>query len=713
MEDTNTILVVDDELVGREVLGVMLIDEGYDVAFANNGEEALEKAAELVPDLILLDVMMPGMDGFEVCHRLRVDPVLAEVPVIIVTALDDRNSLLLGIEAGADDFVTKPFDRIVLLTRVKSIIRLNRYRRLLLERSYRWEAEEEIRRRNRELSLLNRVITAAATTLNVRDVLYIACEALAEAFELPQASGLLLDEEQMQFTLVVEYRVPWLHLEQNIIPGQEDQPSNKIPLVGYLSSKDLLSWETPVAIVKGQIGPWMTQVHDLMHEYGLGSLLIVPILIRDQMAGLIELKMVERRRFNDKDLALAQSVATAIGQAMETAWLYQKLQRHVDGLAKTVAERTRELQAERDRTQAILEAVGEAIVVSDVEGTIQYANPAIGLLTGYDSQEILGQNWRLWQTEHQSTEFMIQIQNAINAGQTWRGEVILKRKDGTLYDAALTVAALLDPDEPGQPIGFVSVQQDITPLKEAKRFMNQFVSNVSHELRTSLSTVTLTSGNLDMLYERLSDDERRKMVQDIRKQMRILNNLIGDVLEISRIDSGNISQKQQPVNLAQLVRDEVDKQLPVAQKKSQTLRTSGVEKLTICGSDSQLRQVIRNLLSNAIKYTPDKGHIACEWLALPANESSETAWPGVSSLPDGHWLALRVVDNGIGIDAKDLPHLFDRFYRVESQSNIPGTGLGLSIAQELVELHDGQLAVASTPGEGSIFALYLPLLETD
>ena len=219
MKDTNTILIVDDEPVGQEILGAMLMDEGYDVAFADNGKEALAKAAELVPDLILLDVMMPGMDGFGVCQRLRTDPVLAEVPIIMVTALDDRNSLLLGIEAGADDFISKPFDRIEMRTRVKSITRLNRYRRLLLERSYRQEAEEEIRRRNRELSLLNRVIIAAATTLNVRDVLYIACEALAEAFELPQASGLLLDEEQVQFTLVVEYRVPWLHLEQNLTPG--------------------------------------------------------------------------------------------------------------------------------------------------------------------------------------------------------------------------------------------------------------------------------------------------------------------------------------------------------------------------------------------------------------------------------------------------------------------------------------------------------------
>jgi CheY-like chemotaxis protein len=142
MEYENTILIVDDEALGRETLEGVLYGQGYNLAFAGDGLETLAKAAELVPDLILLDVMMPGMDGFEVCRRLRADPVLADVPIIMVTALDDRDSCLQGIEAGADDFVTKPFDRLKLRARVRTITRLNRYRRLLAERMrFEWVVE--------------------------------------------------------------------------------------------------------------------------------------------------------------------------------------------------------------------------------------------------------------------------------------------------------------------------------------------------------------------------------------------------------------------------------------------------------------------------------------------------------------------------------------------------------------------------------------------
>jgi two-component system cell cycle response regulator len=143
MRHSSTILIVDDEPVGRETLQALLMAQGYNLTFASSGAEALAKVAELVPDLILLDVMMPDIDGFEVCQRLRVDPLLAEVPVIIVTALDDRNSRLRGIEVGADDFVTKPFDRAELRARVRTITRLNRYRRLLAERTkFKWVVEK-------------------------------------------------------------------------------------------------------------------------------------------------------------------------------------------------------------------------------------------------------------------------------------------------------------------------------------------------------------------------------------------------------------------------------------------------------------------------------------------------------------------------------------------------------------------------------------------
>ena len=130
MNPSSTILVVDDIAANRETLRELLEPEAYRLVEAADGATALRIAAESPPDLVLLDVMMPGMDGFEVCRKMRADTRLAEVPVIMVTALDDQASRLAGIEAGADDLITKPFNRVELRARVRTITRLNRYRRL-------------------------------------------------------------------------------------------------------------------------------------------------------------------------------------------------------------------------------------------------------------------------------------------------------------------------------------------------------------------------------------------------------------------------------------------------------------------------------------------------------------------------------------------------------------------------------------------------------
>lgn len=131
----NIILIVDDEPRGRELLEALLTPLGYQLEFAADGREAYNQTVKHQPDLILLDVMMPEMDGFEVCRRIRATPGIAEVPIVMVTALDDRDSKLAAIQAGADDFLTKPIDRIEVRARVQSITRLNRYRRLLAERN--------------------------------------------------------------------------------------------------------------------------------------------------------------------------------------------------------------------------------------------------------------------------------------------------------------------------------------------------------------------------------------------------------------------------------------------------------------------------------------------------------------------------------------------------------------------------------------------------
>lgn len=131
---SGTVLIVDDESAGRDTVESILDGEGYALLMASNGAQAIEMARTTQPDVILMDVMMPGMTGFEACRQIRGDSDLAEIPIILLTALDDRKSLLTGLDAGADDFLTKPFDRYELRARLAGIMRLNRYRKLLQER---------------------------------------------------------------------------------------------------------------------------------------------------------------------------------------------------------------------------------------------------------------------------------------------------------------------------------------------------------------------------------------------------------------------------------------------------------------------------------------------------------------------------------------------------------------------------------------------------
>ena len=141
---SSLILIADDEYAGRETLQSVLEGEGYQLEMAENGMQAIEKAKSLLPDVILLDIMMPGMTGFEVCERIRNDPQIAEIPIIVLTALDDRESLLRALKAGADDFVSKPFDRYELRARLLGITRLNRYQKLIQERAKLQEANAQL-----------------------------------------------------------------------------------------------------------------------------------------------------------------------------------------------------------------------------------------------------------------------------------------------------------------------------------------------------------------------------------------------------------------------------------------------------------------------------------------------------------------------------------------------------------------------------------------
>ncbi|MCX6068861.1 MAG: response regulator [Chloroflexi bacterium] len=162
METQPSILVIDDEVVIRDTLEMLLSNE-YRLYFAENGVDGFLLALQMQPDIMLLDVMMPRMDGFEVCQRVRATPILADMPIIMITALDDRESRLKGLRAGADDFISKPFDSLELLARVQTITRLNRYRHLVEQRNQLEQAHRDL------LSSYTKTIEGWVHALDLRD----------------------------------------------------------------------------------------------------------------------------------------------------------------------------------------------------------------------------------------------------------------------------------------------------------------------------------------------------------------------------------------------------------------------------------------------------------------------------------------------------------------------------------------------------------------
>jgi putative two-component system response regulator len=162
METQSKVLVIDDEPVVRDTLDALLCMD-YQLYFAENGVDGLAMAMDVQPDVILLDVMMPLMDGFEVCQKIRANDFLLEVPIIMITALDDRESRLQGLRAGVDDFLTKPFDSLELLARLQTITRLNRYRHIVEQRN-------ELEKLHNDLLVsYNQTIEGWSKALDLRD----------------------------------------------------------------------------------------------------------------------------------------------------------------------------------------------------------------------------------------------------------------------------------------------------------------------------------------------------------------------------------------------------------------------------------------------------------------------------------------------------------------------------------------------------------------
>jgi PAS domain S-box-containing protein len=532
----------------------------------------------------------------------------------------------------------------------------------------RVQAGQALRRRNRELALLIQVIAAATSTLDGEQVLEIACKGLAEAFDVPVAVAALLNASGSTATIVAEH----------LAPGRASLFGGPEPVVNHPELRERLEQQGWLALVLTAQQPSPIRQH--MQALGAQSALIVPIPVaRGRIAGVLVMYADEPRVFGADEITLAQNVAATAGQAVETARLYQALQRNIERLEETVARRTLQLQAQYARVEAILRSTADGIMVADGQGEIVQTNP-------------VAHQWLHEVLDADDAEQLRETVRHMVAQVDSRPETVLEFQG---LDLQLNAAPIVEPGL--QDAEAVVAAHDVCHLKELDRIKSRLISYVSHELRTPITTIKLYLGLM-----RRNPAKAEQYLQVLDEVADRQAHLVEDILQVSRIDAGRLEIQPRPLALDDLLDAAVANHYPLAEERELRLeRRDGAAGAVAMVDPDQFMQVVNNLVLNAVRYTPAGGRIE---VSASCQENTGQAWA-----------TLTVADTGIGIPAEELPHVFERFYRGSKpqQMQIEGTGLGLAIAKEIVELHGGRVTVESQVDQGTTFTVWLPCVDQD
>ena len=390
------------------------------------------------------------------------------------------------------------------------------------------------------------------------------------------------------------------------------------------------------------------------------------------------------------------------------AFLQRALSELADSAERAVADaafRAKELEvqlkvatAERHHAEAIIYSISDAVLVTDAFDELVLANDAAARAFGFE----LGAVGRkpLDQILHDPAMIGLIRQTRRNDGESARRvteHTIHTNTGDRTFKVTLSGVAGSAVD-PGQSHGgVVAVLHDMTREKEVAEMKNDFVSMVSHELRTPLASI---KAYVEMLIDGEARDSKaqREFYDVIQNEANRLGRLIDNILSIARIESGLVRVTRQPQSLTVIVKDAIEVIAPQAKQKQIALteRLTPVFYQTSADRD-MLHQAVLNLLSNAVKYTPVGGSISAE---VDVDEAARK-------------VIVRIIDTGVGIPPKDLPFVFDKFYRAEANSRMAsGTGLGLSLVKHIIEtVHHGRMLLESQVGKGSTFGFELDLCE--
>lgn len=360
-------------------------------------------------------------------------------------------------------------------------------------------------------------------------------------------------------------------------------------------------------------------------------------------------------------------------------------------LERQVRDRTAELAAEKEKLETVLGSIAEGVAMMDAMKNIIYVNPAFAYITLFHLPET-GSIHIEKLFEFSARDLQAQAA-AFAEGRVWSGEVKGKRPDGRQYPALLTMVPMLD--ENGRISGYVTSHQDISQFQALDKAHYSFITNVSHQLRTPLTNIKLYT---QLLQEGLQSAKAPHYLNVLTTQADRLEHLVQDILELASLDSGERVLEQRAINLPEMLIQMTEAHQKRAQAKQLSLDYTiegAIPK--VIGDPMRLRQAFCELLDNAFAYTPSGGVVSMSIAALAQDNH--------------HWVAVTVQDNGPGISAEERVKIFERFFRghLAEQGHIIGTGLGLCIAQRIAHAHHGHVAVASEPGRGAAFTIWLPV----
>ena len=349
-------------------------------------------------------------------------------------------------------------------------------------------------------------------------------------------------------------------------------------------------------------------------------------------------------------------------------------------------------QKREKNAEAIIYSIRDAVIVVDEYDRLFMANEAAGRLFKFDFQKSQHRPIAEFIGADQSEFAGFLSHSRKSKSQATRREIeFIENGDRKTFDCIVSCVY----DQNRQVCGVVAVLHDVTREKQIQQMKNDFVSHVSHELKTPLASITAYS---EMLVDGEANDEktRKEFYSVIQNQARRLSRLIEDILNTSRIESGLIKVNKEAVSLTMLIEDQLQMIKGYAEEKN--IEIIGQKPIVfdqVYVDRDMMSQVIINLLSNAVKYTPSGGTVR---ILTEVDEAASSA-------------KVIVTDTGVGIPEDEIEHVFDKFYRVgANKKQAEGTGLGLNLVKQMVEtVHGGRVFVKSKVGEGSTFGFELPL----